>query len=333
MPQPAARVTDMHVCPMVTGLVPHVGGPILPPGCPTVLIGGLPAARVGDMATCAGPPDVIVVGAFTVLVGGQPAARMADQTAHGGMIAMGFPTVLIGESGSGGAGVGGGGAPVVAQSFADAAAGATPLVCKGPCEACGHLAPAIQQITPTRKKGDAGFDEAKMYKIFKKSKTATALESEVTKTGYKYAGDVADPKLSAYTDVANKEIRIRKSDTEEEAALAYAYELQNAKNGPKYNQIFADAKAGTIKDKKEFANRIMEHEVEALETEAKVADEMGIKPPPNKDVYDIVKDNKDETERRKKIREWADNSGQIGGKNPTEHYEQMYEDDYGKKKP
>ncbi len=67
--KPAARVSDMHTCPMVTGVVPHVGGPILPPGCPTVLIGGLPAARVGDMATCVGPPDSIVVGEFTVMIG------------------------------------------------------------------------------------------------------------------------------------------------------------------------------------------------------------------------------------------------------------------------
>ena len=96
MGQPAARLTDMHTCPMVTVLVPHVGGPILPPCCPTVLIGSLPAARVGDMATCVGPPDVIVMGSFTVLIGGQPAARMGDATAHGGVIMMGFPTVLIG---------------------------------------------------------------------------------------------------------------------------------------------------------------------------------------------------------------------------------------------
>ena len=93
---PAARVTDMHVCPMVTGLVPHVGGPILPPCCPTVMIGFLPAARVGDMAVCVGPPDVIVVGSFTVMIGGQPAARMGDMTAHGGVIVMGMPTVMIG---------------------------------------------------------------------------------------------------------------------------------------------------------------------------------------------------------------------------------------------
>lgn len=93
---PAARVSDMHVCPMFTGPVPHVGGPILPPGCPTVLIGMLPAARVTDMAVCVGPPDVIALGSFTVLIGSMPAARMGDLTAHGGTIVMGCPTVMIG---------------------------------------------------------------------------------------------------------------------------------------------------------------------------------------------------------------------------------------------
>lgn len=96
MGMPAARVGDMHVCPMVTGVVPHVGGPILPPGAITVLIGGMPAARVGDMCVCVGPPDVIVLGSFTVLIGGMPAARLGDMTAHGGAIVMGYPKVLIG---------------------------------------------------------------------------------------------------------------------------------------------------------------------------------------------------------------------------------------------
>jgi len=96
---PAARVTDMHVCPMVTpGVppIPHVGGPILPPGVPVVLIGGLPAATVGNMCTCVGPPDSIVKGSVTVLIGGAPAARMGDTTAHGGTIVAGCPTVMIG---------------------------------------------------------------------------------------------------------------------------------------------------------------------------------------------------------------------------------------------
>jgi uncharacterized Zn-binding protein involved in type VI secretion len=95
MGMPAARITDMHVCPMVTGVVPHVGGPVLPPGGLPVLIGGLPAARVGDMCVCVGPPDVIALGSFTVLIGGQPAAQMTSLTAHGGMIVGGYPMVLI----------------------------------------------------------------------------------------------------------------------------------------------------------------------------------------------------------------------------------------------
>jgi uncharacterized Zn-binding protein involved in type VI secretion len=96
MGMPAARIGDMHVCPMVTGVVPHVGGPILPPCAPTVLTGGLPQARIGDMLTCVGPPDIIALGSFTVLVGGMPAARIGDMTVHGGVIVLGDFTVLIG---------------------------------------------------------------------------------------------------------------------------------------------------------------------------------------------------------------------------------------------
>ena len=99
MVMPAARVADMHMCPMVTPgtpPIPHVGGPILPPGCPTVLIAAMPAARAIDMAVCVGPPDVIAKGSMTVLIGGMPAARLGDMTAHGGTIAVGCPTVLIG---------------------------------------------------------------------------------------------------------------------------------------------------------------------------------------------------------------------------------------------
>jgi uncharacterized Zn-binding protein involved in type VI secretion len=93
---PAARLTDMHVCPLVTGVVPHVGGPVTGPGTPTVLIGGMPAAVVGDMLVCTGPPDTIVKGSATVLIGGKPAARLGDTTAHGGSIVLGCFTVLIG---------------------------------------------------------------------------------------------------------------------------------------------------------------------------------------------------------------------------------------------
>lgn len=86
----------MHTCPLVDGTKPHVGGPVLPPGSPAVMIGGLPAARVGDRLTCAGPPDSIATGSSTVTIGGAPAARMGDSTAHGGTIILGCPTVLIG---------------------------------------------------------------------------------------------------------------------------------------------------------------------------------------------------------------------------------------------
>jgi uncharacterized Zn-binding protein involved in type VI secretion len=92
----AARAGDFHICPMVTGIIPHIGGPVIPPGCPTVLIGGMPAARVGDMLTCIGPPDSIVMGSSTVLIGGAPAARLGDSTAHGGIIILGCFTVIIG---------------------------------------------------------------------------------------------------------------------------------------------------------------------------------------------------------------------------------------------
>jgi uncharacterized Zn-binding protein involved in type VI secretion len=94
----AARVGDAHVCPMSDGPKPHVGGPILPPCCPKVIIGNMPAARVGDKALCAGPPDSIIMGEITVLIGGANAARLGDPTAHGGIITSGFATVLIGKS-------------------------------------------------------------------------------------------------------------------------------------------------------------------------------------------------------------------------------------------
>lgn len=98
MGKPAARIGDMHMCPMVTGLVPHVGGPIFGPGVQTVLVGGMPAAVSGDMCACTGPPDTIVLGSTGVFIGGKPAARIGDQCAHGGKIVVGCLTVLIGET-------------------------------------------------------------------------------------------------------------------------------------------------------------------------------------------------------------------------------------------
>jgi uncharacterized Zn-binding protein involved in type VI secretion len=96
----AARITDMHTCPMQTPAfpspIPHVGGPVIGPGVPTVMIGGMPAAVVGDNCTCVGPPDTIAMGSATVMIGGKPAARMGDSTVHGGSIVLGCPTVIIG---------------------------------------------------------------------------------------------------------------------------------------------------------------------------------------------------------------------------------------------
>jgi uncharacterized Zn-binding protein involved in type VI secretion len=105
---PAARITDMHTCPAFNGPVPHVGGPIIPPCCVTVITGGQPQARITDKAICVGPLDMIVKGSATVLVGGLQAARIGDMTAHGGVIVTGCPTVIIGDApGAGGGGPGG----------------------------------------------------------------------------------------------------------------------------------------------------------------------------------------------------------------------------------
>lgn len=114
----AARMGDLHTCPMSDGPKPHVGGPILPPCLPTVLTGGPPQARVTDMLTCVGPPDVIAKGSATVLVGGLMAARVGDMTVHGGVITLGCPTVMIGDA-AGGGGSGGGASMVTPRMGAE----------------------------------------------------------------------------------------------------------------------------------------------------------------------------------------------------------------------
>jgi uncharacterized Zn-binding protein involved in type VI secretion len=149
MAPPAARIGDMHTCPMVNpGPVPHVGGPILPPCAVTVITGGRPQARVGDMAVCVGPLDVIAKGSATVIVSGMPAARLGDSTAHGGVIVVGFPTVIIGDAGGGGGGKGAAGAAlegggsfvqpaVQAKALIAAAKDGTPF-----CERCNAMVAA-----------------------------------------------------------------------------------------------------------------------------------------------------------------------------------------------
>jgi len=91
----AARVGDMHTCPMSDGPKPHVGGPVTV-GNPTVLIDGMPAAVIGSICTCVGPPDAVKEGSSTVYIGGMKAARVGDKTVHGGIITLGSPTVIIG---------------------------------------------------------------------------------------------------------------------------------------------------------------------------------------------------------------------------------------------
>ena len=138
MGKPAARVGDMHVCPMMTpGVppIPHVGGPILPPGVPTVLIGGMPAATMSSMCTCVGPPDSIILGSTGVFIGGKPAARMGDSCAHGGTIVVGMPTVLIGEAGGGG---GGGGSVMPVNVLMQ-------MMKSGNAEAMKSIPPEVQQ--------------------------------------------------------------------------------------------------------------------------------------------------------------------------------------------
>lgn len=102
---PIARLNDMHLCPMQTPAVvpiPHVGGPLIGPGAPTVLAGGVPISVLGDTAVCFGPPDVMVLAAFSVLAEGKPVVRICDTSAHGGVTLIGLPTVLVGDSGGSG---------------------------------------------------------------------------------------------------------------------------------------------------------------------------------------------------------------------------------------
>jgi len=158
--KPAARISDMHVCPMVTpGLppIPHVGGPVAM-GCPTVIIGGMPAARVGDITTCVGPPDPIAMGSPTVIIGGMPAARVGDMTTHGGTIVVGCPTVLIGDAGGGGGGGGAGagagvaGVPAAApppQVVAAYASGTPAQVASVPASQVGPLQPKQEKKEKT----------------------------------------------------------------------------------------------------------------------------------------------------------------------------------------
>lgn len=148
MGKPAARISDMHTCPMVNpGPAPHVGGPIAM-GSPNVLIGSIPAARIGDTAICVGPPDTVATGSSGVIINGKPAARMGDSTAHGGKIIVGMPTVLIG----GGGGGGGGGADTVGSTLGNPVAALA---------AFNHLASTRASGSVQQSYGNCGIESAR----------------------------------------------------------------------------------------------------------------------------------------------------------------------------
>ncbi len=180
---PAARITDLHTCPAMTGPVPHVGGPIIPPGsAPTVLINGLPAATVGTMATCVGPPDMIVTGSATVFINGMPAARMGDQTAHGGVIVLGSPNVIIGDAGSGASGSAGFGAIV-----SGAAATGTGLSSEIASKLSKHHHNHKQNLAQWRAKHKHAIEEAlrNQHKLLEMRKAALAKWDKETRADVK----------------------------------------------------------------------------------------------------------------------------------------------------
>ena len=160
--KPAARLTDMHTCPASDGAVPHVGGPILGVGCPTVLINGRPAARVTDFGVCIGPPDPIVRGSATVLIGGLPAARLGDPTTHGGVIITGSPNVLIGDAAGGGGG--GVSAPnaIPCAKLADAAAMAQ--LCDHTYDPKAPVPAGYKYLDPDTKEGTAALAKLNLQK-------------------------------------------------------------------------------------------------------------------------------------------------------------------------
>ena len=180
MGKPAARVGDPHVCPMFDGPKPHVGGVLLPPGCPTVLIGGQPAARLGDLGQCVSPaPNTVALGSLGVMIGGMHAARMGDLMAHGGMITMGLPTVLIGEIG--------GVAPALGM-IAAAIAGALHPSFPGTAAVAGAIAGALAPVPPAVAGPAAGAAACKEQKL---TKDRSWFQAQVTYDDGSHAPQVA----------------------------------------------------------------------------------------------------------------------------------------------
>src|SRR6266436_4945756 len=209
---PAARITDMHVCPLVTVLVPHVGGPILPPGCPTVLIGYLPAARITDMLTCVGPPDVILMGSPTVLIGNLMAARIGDPTAHGGVIVLGCFTVMIGEAGAPGLS-GPAGLPISTLPNGDLQLGNNIVISGDPLFKSKVLADlAAVAKTKTGKSIFDALDKGKHTVTMKSLDMATAKRNGALAGPVDPAGS-KDPKKGSNTTISyNPDVKLQMTD-------------------------------------------------------------------------------------------------------------------------
>ncbi|MEO6804282.1 MAG: PAAR domain-containing protein [Granulicella sp.] len=199
---PAARVTDMHTCPMVTVLVPHVGGPIMPPGVPTVLIDFLPAATVTSMLVCVGPPDIIVKGSSGVFINYLPAARMGDMTAHGGVIVLGSPTCMIGEIGSGSPGAGGMGGVTAGLAAAGLSNPIDPNA--SVYGSAGTPAPPAGGASPAAKTGDP-LTPALMADV-NKSPTLTKQIADLKAAGWTFK--YGTPGAGTYADRSTKTVVI-----------------------------------------------------------------------------------------------------------------------------
>lgn len=234
MAPPAARIGDMHTCPMVNpGPVPHVGGPILPPCAVTVITGGRPQARVGDMAVCVGPTDVIAKGSATVIVSGMPAARLGDSTAHGGVIVVGFPTVIIGDAGGGGggkraagAGLEGGGSfvqpAIQAKALIAAAKDGTPF-----CERCNASlaqAPKAAKKAPAARTSQPAVTKSAPARPASQTNAAPPVTPDQMRKIMPNAGARAD----TYVDPLNSAMRANGITTREQQAAFLAQIAQES---------------------------------------------------------------------------------------------------------
>ncbi len=244
---PAARITDMHTCPMTTGPVPHVGGPILPPGAPTVLIDYLPATTVTSMATCIGPPDVSVKGSTGVFINYLPAARVGDLTTHGGVIVTGSPTVIIGEIGSGSpgsvgmAGIVGG---MAAAGMPEAAGGRNKAHAghggSTPCAGHGLATPTSEkQFAHDMKK--LQMDWPKLSPEQREQQMAAIANKQLAKSGVPPVGVSAASSLSSST---NGQMNFAKWNLDMNPALINSSQLSNKQTEDLGNTLYHESRHG-----------------------------------------------------------------------------------------